>query len=109
MFTRIPAAASVMTIDVPPYETNGSGIPVTGRRPSTAPMLITASVAIQATRPAASSIPNRSGASSAALKPFSASAPNRSITAKAPMIPSSSPITEKMKSVWALGRLPHFS
>ncbi len=33
--------------------------------------------------------------------------PSRTRTRAAPMKPSSSPMTEKMKSVWALGRKPH--
>src|SRR5205823_7917728 len=34
-FTRTPTAARVTTRDEPPKETNGSGTPVTGRRPVT--------------------------------------------------------------------------
>ena len=41
----------VMTSDDPPKEMNGSGIPVTGSRPMTAPTLMNVSAAIQATRP----------------------------------------------------------
>ena len=45
--TRIPTAAMSMTSDVPPKEMNGSGIPVTGRTPVTAPTFTIVSTASQ--------------------------------------------------------------
>ena len=44
----------------------------------------------------------------AARNPYQARRKNRPSTMTAPTRPSSSPITEKMKSVWALGSRPHF-
>ena len=104
MLTRIPAASRVITSEDPPKEMNGSGIPVTGSTPITAPTLMIVSDVIQATMASASRPPNRSGARVAARSPNQASAPSRASTATAPTSPSSSPMTEKMKSVWALGR-----
>ena len=45
MLISTPAAAMVITSDEPPKEMNGSGIPVTGSTPTTAPMLISVSAA----------------------------------------------------------------
>ena len=41
-FSRMPAAAIVTSSDEPPKDMNGSGTPVTGSRPITAPMLMNA-------------------------------------------------------------------
>ena len=101
-------AAIVMIRDDPPKEMKGSGMPVTGRTPMTAPMLITAWLVIQVVMPTARRLPNRSGARVAARRPNQARAKNRPRSTTAPTRPSSSPTTEKMKSVWALGRSPHF-
>jgi len=60
----MPTAAKLMTSDDPPAETNGSGIPVTGMRPTTTPMLMNAWMQIHAVIPAASSAPKVSGAPS---------------------------------------------
>ena len=62
MFTRMPAPASWSTSADPPNDTNGSGTPVTGSTPTTAPMLITAWPTTHTVAPAASNAPNRSGA-----------------------------------------------
>ncbi len=51
--TNIPMASRVVTRAEPPAETSGSGTPMTGRRPMTAPMLIIAWPRIQAIAPAA--------------------------------------------------------
>ena len=64
-----PAANIVVTSAVPPNDTNGSGMPVTGSSPTTAPMLMTAWPTIHTVMPAASSTPNRSGARNAARMP----------------------------------------
>jgi hypothetical protein len=50
----------VITRLEPPYETNGSGIPVSGARPSTAARLIAAWPHVSAVIPAASRFPNGS-------------------------------------------------
>ena len=42
MLTRMPVANMVVISAEPPNDTNGSGIPVTGSSPTTAPMLMTA-------------------------------------------------------------------
>ena len=48
---RMPAAAMVITSDEPPKEMNGSGMPVTGSTPTTAPTLMRVSAPTQATSP----------------------------------------------------------
>ena len=98
----------VMTSEEPPKEMKGRGIPVTGRSPTTAPMLITAWLVTQVVTPTASRLPNRSGARVAARSPYQARAKKSPRRRTAPTRPSSSPTTEKMKSVWALGSRPHF-
>ena len=50
-------AARVTTSDEPPNDTNGSGTPVMGRTPTTAPMLTKAWMRIQLVTPVATSIP----------------------------------------------------
>jgi hypothetical protein len=98
----------VTTSEVPPKETKGRVSPVMGRRPTTPPMLTRACDTTQAVMPAATSVPKRSGACRAARTPSTAKATNRATTTRAPMSPVSSPMMAKMKSVWALGRNPHF-
>jgi len=49
-----------MTRLEPPYDTNGSGIPVSGARPSTAARLIAAWPQMSAVMPAASRLPKGS-------------------------------------------------
>ena len=58
----MPTAAKLMTRLEPPALTNGSGMPVTGMRPTTTPMLMNAWMQIQDVIPAASSEPKVSGA-----------------------------------------------
>jgi hypothetical protein len=53
----------------PPYETNGSGMPVSGARPSTAARLIAAWPQTSAVMPAASRLPNGSLQEIASRKP----------------------------------------
>ena len=105
MFTRMPAATMVMTSEDPPKEMNGSGIPVTGRRPITAPTLITVSAAIhddeadpeQAPEPVGG--PRRRPQPEPAERDEQPEHGDRPDQARAPRRS-----TEKMKSVWALGR-----
>ncbi len=59
--------------------------------------------------PAASKRVKRSGDSFASRRIAYTSTANSDRTVMVPMSPNSSPITGKMKSVWAAGRLPHFS
>jgi len=88
----------------PPYETNGSGIPVSGASPSTAARLIAAWPQMSAVSPAASSFPKGSRQRSAMRKPATAKTPNAAITSADPKRPSSSPMTAKIMSVCASGR-----
>ena len=67
----------VTTRDVPPNDRKGSGTPVTGSMPVTAPMLTSACPTTQAVIPVAIRVPNRSGARRAARMPRTAKAPNR--------------------------------
>src|SRR5205085_10575093 len=62
MFTRMPTAASVTTRDEPPKDTNGSGTPVTGSSPVTAPRFTRVCRPSHPTTPEASSRPNVPGA-----------------------------------------------
>ena len=102
-------AARVMTSDDPPKETNGSGTPVMGSTPSTAPRFTTACTTSHVVMPVASSMPKGSGAPMAARAPNTPSAANNRMTVPAPMRPSSSAMMAKMKSVWANGRKPHLA
>ena len=58
-----------MMSDDPPALMNGSGMPVTGTRPTTTPMFTNAWTQIQAVMPIASSAPNVSGAPRAVRMP----------------------------------------
>jgi hypothetical protein len=69
MARRIPAATRLTINEEPPAETNGSVIPVTGRRVTTTPMLTKACTHSQAVIPAASRPPKVSGAASATRIP----------------------------------------
>src|ERR1019366_10303470 len=77
---RTPAATMVMRREDPPKEMKGRGIPVTGSRPITAPMLITAWLVIQQVAATASRAPKRSGARLAARNPYQARAPKSATT-----------------------------
>ena len=96
-----PAPAMPNTSDDPPALTNGSGTPVMGRMPITAPMLTNACMQNQAVTPIASSRPNRSGACRAMRTPMMPSSTNSPTTTIDPTRPSSSPMMAKMKSEWA--------
>jgi hypothetical protein len=74
MLRRMPTDVRATTRLEPPYETKGSGIPVSGARPSTAARLIAACPQIIATRPAARRFPNGSRAASATRSPAWANA-----------------------------------
>ena len=82
-----------------PAETSGSGTPVMGRTPITAPMLTTAWTTIHAVMPVAARRANRSGTRLAIRSPAKASPPYRTVTHSVPMSPSSSPMMAKMKSL----------
>jgi hypothetical protein len=60
MLRRTPTPTSITTRLEPPYETNGSGIPVSGAIPTQAAMLIAACPQTSAVTPAASRFANGS-------------------------------------------------
>ena len=88
----------------PPYETNGSVIPVTGASPSTAARFVAAWAPMSTVRPVASSEPKRSGHIAAIRSPAQQNAAKAEITPAVPMSPSSSPMTAKIMSLCASGR-----
>ena len=62
MESKTPTAPSETINDDPPNETNGSGTPVIGSSPVTAPRFTSAWMASQAVMPPARRRPNASGA-----------------------------------------------
>ena len=74
MLRRTPTPASITTRLEPPYETNGSGIPVSGASPTAAAMLIAACPQTSAVIPAASRFPNGSRQRIASRRPAYAKA-----------------------------------
>ena len=60
MLRRTPTPTSITTRLEPPYDTKGSGIPVSGAMPTQAAMLIAACPQTSAVIPAASRLPNGS-------------------------------------------------
>ena len=69
VIARTPTDSSVVTSAVPPYDTSGSGMPVSGARPSTAARLIAASPEMSTVMPAARRLPNGSLQARAMRKP----------------------------------------
>ena len=104
MLRRTPTPASMMTRLEPPYETNGSGIPVSGATPIAAAMLIAAWPQTSAVIPAASRFANGSRQAMASRTPAYAKAVKAINTRVTPTRPSSSPMTAKIMSVCASGR-----
>src|SRR6185437_4461973 len=105
----IPSPTIVTSTDDRPLDTRGSGTPVIGVAPMTAPMLITAWPTIQAVIAADSRRLNVSGARRATLRPAKARPPYSAVTHNVPTRPSSSPMIAKMKSLVDSGSQPHFS
>ena len=95
----MPSPISVTSKDDNPAETSGSGTPVIGRTPITAPMLTVACMTIHAVMAAAPRRQKTSGARRAIRSPAKASPPYRKVTHSVPTSPSSSPMMAKMKSV----------
>ena len=89
------AAINTMS-DEPPWETSGSGTPVTGSRASTTAMFTKACPEIHTTMPVARSAPYVSGARRAARRPRRAIAKKATMTVSMPRRPTSSPMTAKM-------------
>ena len=93
-----------MISEEPPYDTNGSGIPVSGAMPRTAARLIAACPQTSVVIPAARRLPKGSRHCKAMRKPAQANTPNAAITTPEPTSPSSSPTIAKIMSVCASGR-----
>ena len=88
----------------PPYERNGSGIPVSGAAPTTAAMLIAACPQTSAVTPAASRLANGSLQAMAIRTPAYAKEQNATKTSSIPTRPNCPPITAAIMSVGASGR-----
>ena len=95
--------------ELPPYEMNGSVMPVIGTRLATTAMFTHAWNTSQVVIPAASNEPVASFARSAIAMPRYARTKKSTMTASVPASPSSSPSTAKMESVYGAGRNPNFS
>ena len=93
MLRIIPTATIPTNKEVPPNETNGNGIPVTGRTPITVPTLMNACSKNHIEIPVASNDPNLSSHLSAARMPKAARPINNIRTVIAPTKPISSAIT----------------
>ena len=94
----MPSPASVTSSEERPAETSGSGTPVIGTTPITAPMFTTACTPIQAVMAVAASWQNRSGTRRATRSPANVSPPYSAVTHSVPSSPSCSPMMAKMKS-----------
>ena len=95
----IPSATIVTSTDDKPWDTSGSGTPVIGTTPTTAPMFTTAWTTIHEVIAAEQNRLNESGARRATRSPANASPPYIAVTQSVPIRPSSSPMTAKMKSL----------
>ena len=86
-------------MDDPPYEMNGSVIPVIGTSDATTAMFTQAWNTSHTVMPVARSEPVASGADSAIRIPLNAITRKSTTTASVPSSPSSSPRTAKIESV----------
>ena len=93
-------------IEVPPYDTNGRGTPVTGMMPRHIPMFWKAWKPNQQAMPAAASRPKTSSVRAAIASARQMTMPSSAISRPAPTRPSSSPATVKTKSVCCSGTKP---
>src|SRR5581483_4693161 len=91
-FNRMPAAAIVASNEEPPKEMNGSGTPVIGSTPMTAPMFTNACTQNHDVMPTASIRANGSDVRTAVRTPRKPSNTNSATTSMAPTMPSSSPM-----------------
>src|SRR5579864_1008975 len=103
-FSSTPMQASVMNKDDPPYEISGRGIPLVGINPSTTLILMSACTTTMLVIPTARNRPNMSWVRKLVRMPRHKKSANKLTTARHPSSPSSSPSTEKMKSVCGSGR-----
>ncbi len=104
MLASSATATSETTSELPPNEMNGIGTPVTGHDDVTTPTLMNACTQIMLTQPIASKKPKRSGAASAMRIARCANTTKSTTISAVPSNPSSSPMIEKMKSVYCSGR-----
>jgi hypothetical protein len=104
MLRRIPTEASTTTTLVPPYDTSGSGIPVSGAIPTTAARFSAAWPQTRTVSPVATYLPNGSRHESAILVAAYANTTYARISAESPKSPSSSPMIAPIMSVCASGR-----
>jgi hypothetical protein len=95
----MPTATRLTQSDEPPYEMNGSVMPVIGTRLATTAMFSQAWKPSQAVIPVASSAPSVSGARSAMRMPLNARSRKSTTTLSVPRRPSSFPRTAKIESV----------
>src|SRR6185437_12838755 len=101
---RSPASTrKLATTDEPPYEMNGSVIPVSGMIRSTPPTMMKVCRAKPNVRPAASSFEKPSSTCSAVFIPRATKSMNTRSSADAPIRPSSCASADQMKSVLIYG------
>src|SRR5262245_37444383 len=106
--SRSASATKFATSDDPPYEMNGSVMPVSGMTRVTPPRMMKLCSPMIVASPAAKSFENARTASAATRKALPTKSMNPMTTLTVPMRPSSSPIAENTKSVAALGILSGF-
>ncbi len=99
-------AANAVIVDEPPYEMNGSGMPVTGIMPRLMPTFSNTWKPIMQRTPTHIRRPTGSRASCAVRQIRQTIPASRSSRSPAPAKPSSSPATVKMKSVCCSGTEP---
>ena len=106
MFCSRPTASMPANIELPPYDTKGSGTPVTGMMPRHMPMFWKAWKPNQQAMPAAAMRPNTSSVRAAIASARQSTMPSSAMIRPAPTRPSSSPATVKTKSVCCSGTKP---
>ena len=106
MLCSSPTASMEANIEDPPYDTNGSGTPVTGMMPRHIPTFWNAWKPNQQAIPAAATRPKTSSVAHAMASARQMTTPSSPIRIADPTRPSSSPATVKMKSVCCSGTKP---
>ena len=104
MLRSTPTPASSTSSDEPPYETKGSGIPVSGAMPEDGREVDCGLAADERRDPGREPLAKGSRHSSATRKPTQAKTAKPPIRSAEPISPSSSPTTAKIMSVWASGQ-----
>src|SRR5450756_1465595 len=105
MLSSRPTHKKFPARELPPKLMKGRVIPVTGMMPMAIPTLSRIWKKNITTMPVASMVPNGSLALAAILKALQMSIEKSASSIMPPMKPSSSPTTEKMKSVWCAGMM----